>query len=72
MFVPGRPFQPYMIFAGNAGAYLSETLFIMKAPGLTHKHKTILEGPARNKHFSLLQTFVNYNPKEFYNFVPYS
>jgi hypothetical protein len=35
MFVPGKPFQPSLMFAGKAGAYPSEA---PKAPGLTHKH----------------------------------
>ncbi len=34
---------------------------------LTHKHKTRLEGLARDKHSSLLRKFVNYDRKEFYN-----
>jgi len=27
VFVPGKPFQPCLVFAGKAGAYLSESPF---------------------------------------------
>ncbi len=39
----------------------------MLAPGLTCKHQIRLESPARDKHSSLLDTFVNYVRKKFYN-----
>ncbi len=35
--------------------------------GLTCKHMTRLERPAKDKHSSLSQTLVNYGRKEFYN-----
>ncbi len=42
MFVPGKPFQPCLMFAGMAGAYLSEVPFRCStlgwAPCLTRKH----------------------------------
>jgi hypothetical protein len=37
------------------------------ASGLTHKHKPRMEMPAKDKHSSLLQIFVNYVGKKFYN-----
>ncbi len=41
VFVPGRLFQPSIMFASKAGAYLSETSFtcsiLVWANGLTHK-----------------------------------
>jgi hypothetical protein len=41
MFLPGRPFQPILIFADMAGAYLSEELFrystLGQAPDLAHQ-----------------------------------
>ncbi len=42
------------------------------APGLIHKHYTRLERPARDKHSSLVQTFVNYGRKKFYKVGPLS
>ncbi len=35
------------------------------ASGLTHKHQTRLERLARDKHSSLLRTFVNYSRKSY-------
>jgi len=62
-----------MVFGGKAGACPSETLFrcttLRWAPGLAHKHVTRLERLARDKHFSLLGTFVNYGLK-FITFTP--
>jgi hypothetical protein len=37
---------------------------------LTHKYLTWLKRLARDKHNSLLQTFVNYSRKKFYNIGP--
>ncbi len=71
MFVPGKLFQLSVMIVGKAGAYLAEALFrcstLGYAPGLTHKHYTRLERLNRNKHSSLLRTFVNYGRKKFYN-----
>ncbi len=62
MFVPGKPFQPNIIFASKVRAYLSEAPFrcspLGYAPRLTHN--PIVERLATDKHPSLLQTFVNY------------
>ncbi len=74
MFVPLKLFQPSKMLVGEARAYTSEALFrcsaLGLAPGLTHKHWTILEKPARDKHSSLLRAFVNYGLKKFYNTGP--
>ncbi len=71
MFVPGRPLQPRQMFVVKAAAYPSEAPFrcstLGSAPGLTRKHWTWLERPARNKHTSLLRKIVNYGRKTFYN-----
>jgi hypothetical protein len=39
-------------------------------PDLTYKHKTRLEGLARDKHYSLLVTFVKYGQKSFTTLAP--
>jgi len=54
MFVPGKHFQPSVIFASKARAYPSEALFrcttLGQAPGLNHKDYTKQEMVARDKH----------------------
>ncbi len=74
MFVPGKPFQPSIMFAIKAGAYMNESPFrcstLGYAPGLTHKHLTRLERVAKNKHSSLLQKSVNYDRKIFIGLAP--
>ncbi len=71
---PGKPFQLSLMFAGNARAYPSEALFrcstLWQTPGLTHKLQTRLERFARDNHTSLLQKFINYDRKMFYNIGP--
>jgi hypothetical protein len=59
---PGKSFQPSLMFASNGRAYQS-----IPPPGLLRKHDTRLERPARDKHSSLLPTFVNCVCKKFYN-----
>ncbi len=75
MFVPAKPFQPNLMFAGKARAYPSEAPFrcciLGYAPGLTHKHKTKLERLARDKHSRLLRNSVNYDSKKFYSTGPW-
>ncbi len=60
----------------NAGAYPIEEHFrcstLGQALGLAHKQQTRLEKFARDKHSSLLQKFVNYEQKKFYNIGPRS
>ncbi len=41
--------------------------FTWVGSGLTNKHQTRLEKLARNNHVSLLQKFINYSRKNFYN-----
>ncbi len=54
VFVPGKPLQPSLVFAGKAGAYPSEAPFrystLGQATGLTYKHQTRLKRLARDKH----------------------
>jgi len=38
---------------------------------LARKHHTRLERPARDKHFTLLCSFVNYDRKKFYDISPW-
>jgi hypothetical protein len=52
VFVPGKTFQPSLMFAS-------------KAPGVTIKHLIRLERIVRNKCSSLLGLFVNYKEKCF-------
>ncbi len=75
MFVPSKPFQPSLMFAGKAGAYLSgasEKCFTRVCSGITRKHKTRLERLARDKRSCLLQKLINYGCKKFYNIGPRS
>ena len=71
MFVPGKPFQPSLVFVGKARAYLSEAPFkwstLGKAPGLTRKHLTRLERLARDKCCSFLRKVITSGRKKFYN-----
>jgi hypothetical protein len=67
MFVPGKPFQPSLMFAGVPSEANFRCSTVGLAPGLTHNHETRLELLAKNKHFSLLQKSVNYGRKTFYN-----
>jgi hypothetical protein len=60
-FVPGKPFQPNVMFAGKARSL----------PKLdysdTHKHDAFLEIFPRDKHCSLFGRYINYGRKKFYN-----
>jgi hypothetical protein len=49
------------MFAGEADFRYS---FLGLPPGLTHTHLTRLEKVARDKHTSLLGTFINYSSKK--------
>ncbi len=53
-----QAFQPNLMFAVKAGAYLSKAPFrcstLGQDPGLTHKHQTRLERLASDKHSSLI------------------
>ena len=70
MFVPGKPFQPSLMNADKAKAYLSEAPFRCSTPGLTCNHYTRLEKLARDKHSSLLQKSVIYRQKSFITLGP--
>jgi hypothetical protein len=62
------------MFVGKTGAYPIEEPFRystrVKAPGLAHKQQTSLESLARDKHSSLLLTFINYGVKSFITLGP--
>ncbi len=74
MFVHRKPFQPSLMFVGKARSLPeSGVLFGCSTQvgySLTHKHQSRLERLARDKHSSLLRTFVNYGRKKFYNVDP--
>jgi hypothetical protein len=59
------------MFVGKAGAYPIEEPLRYSTPGLAHKQQTSLESLARDKHSSLIRTFVNYGGKKFYNIGPW-
>ncbi len=64
------------MFLSKARAYPSEESIkyftLVYASDLMYKHSTGPEKPAKNKHSSLLQTFVNYKCKKFFNIGPKS
>ncbi len=70
MLVRGKSIQSVLIFVGKARAYLSKSSFRFSTPGLTFKHYTRLERLVRDKHTSLLRTFVNYGRKFFITWTP--
>ncbi len=71
MFVPGKLFQPSLMFVGEyrslplSGA--PERCLTRVGSGLTRKNLTRLERLARDKHPSLLRKSVNYDHKKFYS-----
>ncbi len=71
MFVPGKPFQPSLMFVGEARSLpwsgAPERSFTRVGSGLTRKRKTRLEKLAVHKHSSLLRKSVNYGRKIFYS-----
>jgi hypothetical protein len=70
-FVSGKPFQPWLMFAGKAWAYPSEARFrcptLWQTPGLTHKHQTSLKRLANNKHSRFFKKLINYGHKKVYD-----
>ncbi len=62
MFFAGKPFQLNLIFENRT----LEWRHTQVGSGLTHKHKTRTERPAKDKHSSLL-TFINDDRKNLYN-----
>jgi hypothetical protein len=65
--VPGRPFQHRLIFSDKARSLPLRGASERASSGLTRKHQTRLERPAKIKHSSLLGPFANYGHKKFYN-----
>jgi hypothetical protein len=71
IFVPGKPFQPSLMFVGNGKA---KSLLLRRASfrcstwvrsNLSHKHQARLEGLATDKRSSLLRTLINYGHRKF-------
>jgi hypothetical protein len=63
------------MFAGKAGAYLSEALSVAPLLGRllsspANIHSTRLERLAGDEHSGILQKYVNYNCKKFYSSGP--
>ncbi len=69
-----KPFQPSLMSAGKAGAYMSEAPFrcytLGQALGLTHEQQTRLERLAKDKHSNPLPKYINYDGKKFYSTSP--
>jgi hypothetical protein len=70
VFVFDKSFLPTLMFVGKAGAYPRVKQLKCTTPGHSYKHWTSLERPARDKHSSLSQNFVNYGRKKFYSIGP--
>jgi hypothetical protein len=73
VFVPGKPFQPSLIYVGKQGAYprvehLKGATWI--GSGLTRNNWIRLERIVRDKHSSLVKKIVNYVRKKFDRFGP--
>ncbi len=60
MFVPGKPFQTSLMFAGKAGAYLSEGLRLAKDKNSSLLRKSVNFG---RKKFYGIEPGVNFNKK---------
>ncbi len=70
---PRQAFQPSLIFVGKEGLPESgkpETCFSQLGFGITRKHQTRLERPARDKHSSLFGSLVSQDQKKFNNMFP--
>jgi hypothetical protein len=76
VFVPGKPFQPSQMFVSKARGLpyrgATEVCFTRVGFGLICKQYTFLEWLATHKDYNLVQTFVNYGRKRFYNIGPWS
>ncbi len=71
--MPGKLFQPSLMFAGKAGAYLSEeVLHSWIGSGLSCKRLNRLEKLVTEKRSSLLEKFITYGRKTFSNIGPWS
>jgi hypothetical protein len=68
VFVPDKPFQPSLMFVDKAGSYPSESPFRCSMVAIPTTMSQGWKGlPARDKHSSLLQTFVKYDRKKLHN-----
>ncbi len=67
MFVNGKLYQPSLMFAGTSALEWSTSKVLHSESGYTPKHLTRLEMLARDKHYSILQTFVIYGRIKLYN-----
>ncbi len=63
MIIPGKSFQPGLMFVISVTPFPSESLHSRVD---SWPYPEILD-QAGNKHASLLQTFMNYGPRQFYN-----
>ncbi len=74
MFVPGKLFQPNLMFVGKARGLPKsgspQRCFNLVGPGLASKHWTRLERLAKDKHSSVLRRSVNYGHNKFYSTGP--
>jgi len=59
------------MFAGKAGSYQMRYLYVAPLLALTTNIRLGWKRPARAKHPSLLQTYVNYRRKKFYGIKPW-
>ena len=66
MLVPGKLFQPSLVFVGKAGAYPSEAPLYFRLLALLANFR--LGWKNRDERSSLLRTLVNYDRKKFYSF----
>jgi hypothetical protein len=71
MYASSKPFQPSLLFVDKARSlpYIEthEGCFTWVGSCLTCKHFNILERLSRDEHSCLLQKFVTYDRKKFYN-----
>jgi hypothetical protein len=70
VFVPGKHFQPGLMFVGKARAYLAGGTFQVLYLGRLRSKSQRQERLARYKH-KLVLTFINYSFKKFYNIGPW-
>jgi hypothetical protein len=63
VFVPGKPFQPSLLFVSKAGTFQ----VLHSRVGFWTYRQTLDKA---EKHSNLLQKFVNYGQKKFYNIRP--
>ncbi len=69
-FVPGSPFQPSLMFVGQAWSLARERYSTRVCSRLTRKHQTRLERLSTDENQSLLGKLSNYGHKMFYKYAP--